>query len=81
MRGAYQRHVREAGLFFTLFKQPQKGKPISFDEYVGFKLYRDLDYIPKEEITPEDLMQTMPKDDRRVFAKNELSNIFNMFED
>lgn len=80
MRGAYQRHAREAGLFFTLFKQPAKGKPISYDEYVGFKLYRDLDYIPESEITTEDLLRDMDEDDRRAFAKQELDNVFNMFD-
>lgn len=80
MRGAYQRHVREAGLFFTLFKQPAKGKPVDFEDYVGFKLYRDVDDLAPEEVTAKDLMKEMDEEDRRAFAKNELSNIFDMFD-
>lgn len=80
MRGAYQRHVREAGLFFTLFKQPAKGKPVDFEDYVGFKLYRDVAELAPEEVTAKDLMKEMEEDDRRAFAKNELSNIFDMFD-
>lgn len=81
MRGAYQRQAREAGLFFTLFKQPAKGKTVSFDEYLGFKLYRDVDMIPESERTAEDLMKDMDEEDRKAFAKNELSDIFSMFDD
>lgn len=80
MRGAYQRHIREAGLFFTLFKQPPKGKPIEFDDYVGYKLYRDIDELNPDEVTAKDLMRDMSEDDRKAFAKNELSNIFDMFD-
>lgn len=80
MRGAYQRHVREAGLFFTLFRQPAKGKPIELDDYIGFKLYRDIDDLAPEEVTAKDLMKEMDEEDRKAFAKNELSNIFDMFD-
>lgn len=81
MRGAYQRQVREAGRFYTLLDQPAKGKKITLDEYVGFKLYRDIEQLAPEDITTEDVMKGMAAEDRREFAKNELSDIFSMFDD
>ena len=73
--------MRESGRFFSLFKQPAKGRPVEFDDYVGFKLYRDVNELAPEEVTAKDLMKEMEEDDRRAFAKNELSNIFEMFDD
>lgn len=80
MRGAYQRQLREAGRFYTLLEQPTKGKKIELSDYVGFKLYRDIDELAPEEVTTDDIMKEMSEDDRREFAKNELSNIFEMFD-
>lgn len=80
MRGAYQRQLREAGRFYTLLEQPTKGKKIELSDYVGFKLYRDIDELAPEEVTADDIMKEMSEEDRREFAKNELSNIFEMFD-
>lgn len=81
MRGAYQRQAREAGLFFSLFRQPPKGSPVTFDDYLGFKLERDVEAIPESQRTAEDLMKDMDEEDRKAFAKNELADIFSMFDD
>lgn len=61
-------------------EQPNKGKKIELSDYVGFKLYRDIDELAPEEVTTDDLMKEMSEEDRREFAKNELSNIFEMFD-
>ena len=73
LRGAYQRQSREASLFLSLV---QSKKPVKLEKYQGFELVNETNK-PK---TTRDMAETMDELDRAAFKEEELSNLFDYFD-